>query len=112
MLTAPLFRAATKPAMMFGVPTKALIAFEAPLALPIPVIAAFSSVWWAALLLFPALLILLMLRDMSKRDEQYLLMWLLEVKEKWHWLFMRRNRIRQNSVIPPRPLRGRRFMHD
>lgn len=115
MLEAPLFRGATKPAMLFGVPTRALIAFEAPLILLIPVIAANSSIWWAVLLLIPALLILLVLRDMSKRDEQYLLIWLLEVKEKrqWlNWLFFRRNRLRSSYVIPPRPFRAVRFMQD
>lgn len=106
---APLFRGATKSAMIFGVPLIPLVAFATP------VIGLTGFFWrligYPSLLGIPLLLLgFFIMREMSKRDDQYLSMWLIELQERG---MLSQNRSKNRIVlIPPTPLRGKRFIDD
>ena len=108
---APLFRGATKPAMLFGIPLAPLILMVTPFLL-LTVILWTSKGLVALLCLIPAVLLVFVMRDMSKKDEHFLLMFLLDMQERHVWLGFRRNALRRMTIIPPRPLRGTRFIQD
>lgn len=107
---APLFRGATKSAMLFGVPLVPLVAFA------VPIIACAMVTWQifglpAGLLLIVLLVGVIAMREMSKRDDQYLNMFLLDLREKG---VMRLNRLHGTKIfaIPPQAFPSAAFVND
>ncbi len=105
---APLFRGATKPAMFFGVPTEALLKVESPIILGAAAlwpILHFYSIFFA----IPVVISVMIMRDLTKRDDQFLGMWFIDVRER---AMLARNRLNGIKIIPPRPLPSKEFIHD
>nr|WP_315180826.1 hypothetical protein [uncultured Cardiobacterium sp.] len=50
-----------------------------------------------------------MMRDYTKRDDQYMVIWFMEVIERFRFA---QNKLRNLTVLPPYPLPHRGFMHD
>lgn len=109
MLEGALFRGATKPVMFVGVPINALVAVVLPCIIGMTVSWSFLGLW-AIVCLLPAVLGVLIMRQVTKIDDQYLLMLLLDKKEQITWCM--RNRHDGVVVVPPRALRDVRFMED
>lgn len=101
-LSAPLFKGATRPAMLFGVPMEVMIKVLSPFFLlaiftfPLFELASF-------LFLIPFIFCYAIMRDLTKRDNQYMQMWFMELAEKTALKFNRaENGVR---VLPPLPIR-------
>lgn len=105
-LEAPLFRGATKPVMFIGVPLNALVVAVLPSILAMMLTWDFFG-FLAALFLCPAALAIIVMRQKTKQDDQYLNMWLLDLQEKG-WL--QANRLDDVFVVPAKALRHKRFM--
>ena len=106
-LEAPLFRGATKPVMFFGIPINALLLVTAP---PLLIFFLFYVVlgYASVILLVPVLAGIPIMRQITKKDDQFLNMWTLEIQERLTW--KRRNRTGNLTVIPPCALRHQRFI--
>lgn len=105
---APLFRGATRPVMFFGVPTEILLKVEAP------IILLAAALWpllhfYSLLFAIPVIVSGWMMRDYTKRDDQYMVIWFMEVIERFRFA---QNKLRNLTVLPPYPLPHRGFMHD
>nr|AAW31824.1 VirB3 [Dichelobacter nodosus] len=104
-LTAPLFRGATRPPMMFGVPTEVLVKVIAPFLLLAFMIYPFCKLW-TLLLAIPVVFITMIMRDLTKRDDQYLSMLFIELRQS---SLLIRNAIgtgiHRVKVIPPRAIK-------
>ena len=105
---APLFRGATKPAMFFGVPTEALLKVESP------IILGAAALWpllhfYTIFFAIPVIISVMVMRDLTKRDDQFLGMWFIDVRER---ALLARNRWHNVKIIPPRPLSSKEFIHD
>ncbi|WP_298642398.1 VirB3 family type IV secretion system protein [uncultured Cardiobacterium sp.] len=105
---APLFRGATRPVMFFGLPTEILLKVEAPLILLA------AALWpllhfYSLLFAIPVIVSGWMMRDYTKRDDQYMVIWFMEVIERFRFA---QNKLRNLTVLPPYPLPHRGFMHD
>lgn len=61
----------------------------------------------AFLSLLPLCAIIPIMRELTKRDDQYLKIMFLDWREK---LKLRKNKISQLVILPPRPLRDEKFM--
>ncbi len=108
-LVAPLFRGATKPVMFIGIPINALVLTVLPCLL-LMIIAWEKFGLYAIACLTPAIFAIPVMRQMTKQDDQYLTMWLLELKERGSWTS--KNLLGDVAVIPPKPLRHRRHIKD
>ncbi|MBQ9183749.1 MAG: VirB3 family type IV secretion system protein [Neisseriaceae bacterium] len=110
-----IFRGATKPTMLFGVPMLALgIA-----ALPFAIIGLWSFMIFGFVGLFlslsPFVVVYLIMKDQTKQDDQQLKMFGLNFKETIHTL---KNRLpitqtdnkQTIRIIPPKPMRSDKFM--
>lgn len=110
-----IFRGATKPTMLFGVPMLALgIA-----ALPFAIIGLWSFMIFGFTGLFislsPFVVVFLIMKDQTKQDDQQLKMFGLNFKETIHTL---KNRLpitqtdnkQTIRIIPPKPMRSDKFM--
>lgn len=102
MLKVNLFRGATKPVMFIGVPLNALVAVVLPCILIMVLSWNFLGLYAIACLV-PSVFGIFVMRQVSKIDDQYLLVLLLDLKEKLTWFANNR----QDGVIcvPPRSLR-------
>lgn len=101
-LTAPLFKGATRPSMLFGVPTEVFIKVLSPFFLAMLVL--FPILKFAVILVFglPFIIALLIMRDLTKRDNYYMQMQFLQLGENAQ---LTNNKVRGLKVIPPRPVR-------
>lgn len=104
---APIFRGATKPTMFFGIPMMALGAVAFPLCL--------IGLWGTMIFGFVGMLAAILplavavpiMRDMTKRDDQYLKMYGLNAKE---FMATRQNKIDTVRIVPPKAVRSTKFM--
>lgn len=107
-LVAPLFRGTTRLPMAFGVPLQALVLGVTPFLV-------FTLISWyffglvGLLFLLPAILVVMIMRDLSKHDNQFLTIWMLNLRERG-WLS--NNRHADTYSIPPQEYLGRRFIED
>ena len=109
------FRGATKPTMLFGVPMIALVMA----AFPFAIVAMWVLMIWGFMAFFislsPFILVYLMMLDQTKQDDQQLKMFGMNIKEK---LLIRQNRLPalhyKNAqtifIVPPKPMRSTKFM--
>lgn len=95
--------------MFFGVPINALVAVVLPCIVLMTLSWSFFGLW-AIVCLLPAVFAVLVMRQITKIDDQYLLMALLDKKERFVWC--NKNHHDNIVIIPPRPLRDPRFMED
>lgn len=100
-LTAPLFRGATRPPMLFGVPTEALLKVISPVILLAIVLWPLFK-FWVTLLAIPVIVGTIVMRDLTKRDDQYLSMLFIQLQQS---VLLARNSIAGVKVIPPRPIK-------
>lgn len=100
-LTAPLFRGATRPPMMFGVPTEVLLKVMSPVILLAIVLWPLIK-FWALLLAVPVVVGTIIMRDLTKRDDQYLAMQFIQLKQSSQLI---NNRIQDIRVLPPRSIK-------
>jgi hypothetical protein len=99
--TAPLFRGATRPTLLLGVP---LVAF---VVVTVPVVSAsmFLSLFFdrlAYILLLIPIPALIVMRELTKRDDQYLRMAGFQRREQ---LWLLPNKVRDVYYLPPKPIR-------
>ena len=98
-LSMPLFKGATRPAMVFGVPTEVFIKVLSPFFLLFII---FYPLGMQVFLLFiPLIALHLMMRDLTKRDNQYMQMYFLHLQELYT---LHNNRTRGVRILPPRPI--------
>ena len=105
-LVAPLFRGTTKPPMIWGVPQMAFgIAVMIPLTAAVSLSMFFGIYSMVLLIITP--IALLVMRDLTKQDDQLLRMVGFDIKEH-QWLS--RNRKKTLVYIPPRAFRDSKFI--
>lgn len=95
----PIFRGATKPAMFMGAPLVPLCAVIIPM---FSVIFFVNTLTVVIAVVGVCVFAWAIMRDITKRDDQYLNMLLLELKERG---MFRKNRHKTVFYIPPRKLR-------
>lgn len=100
-LTAPLFRGATRPPMMFGVPTEVLLKVMSPVILLAIVLWPLIK-FWALLLAVPVVVGTIIMRDLTKRDDQYLAMQFIQLRQAVQLI---PNTVDNVKVLPPRPIK-------
>lgn len=100
-MTAPLFRGATRPPMLFGVPTEVLLKVMSPIVLMAVAIWPLAH-FWTLLLAIPVIVGTLVMRDLTKRDDQYLMMQFMQLQQM---SLLIRNTVSGIKVIPPRPIK-------
>lgn len=106
---APLFRGATKPVMSFGVPQVPLVLLGLPCLIGM-IITTFLVGPLGLLWVIPLIIGHQFMKEITKRDDQYLNMWVLELREN---LRMMRNRRKDKiALIPPTPMRSAKFLKD
>jgi virB3 len=94
--------------MFFGVPTEVLLKVEAP------IILLAAALWpllhfYSLLFAIPVIVSGWIMRDYTKRDDQYMVIWFMDVTER---LRLAQNKLRNVTMIPPYPLPHRGFIHD
>lgn len=110
-----IFRGATKPTMLFGVPMLALGVAFFPFALIgmwVLMIFGFGAFFIA---LSPFIVVYIVMRDETKKDDQQLKMYGMNIKEM---LLTRKNRLmamhyktpQKIVIVPPKPMRSDKFM--
>lgn len=97
---APLFRGATKSAMVLGVPLIALGYMIFPVFIGIGLSIFVGQ--WGYLLFFVPVVLFPIAREMTKKDDQYLHMFSLELSEK---MTLGNNKVNDVYVIPPNTIR-------
>ena len=107
MLNSSIFRGATKPVMFFGVPLSAIVYVFIPFALLFLTALNFGGFLYAFISLLPLAAIIPIMREMTKRDDQYLKMFGIELRDKFK---CSKNRLDNLIVLPAKTLRDKRFM--
>ncbi|MBS9783431.1 MAG: VirB3 family type IV secretion system protein [Pasteurella sp.] len=97
---APLFRGATKPPMIAGVPLLALGYMMLPVFIGVGLSIFIGQ--WGYLLFFVPVILFPIAREMTKKDDQYLKLMSLELSEK---IEISSNKVNSNYVIPPKTIR-------
>lgn len=98
-ISAPLFKGATRPAMVLGVPTEAFVKVLSPFFLLFIILYPFGM--RVFLLFIPLVVLHLIMRDLTKRDNQYMQMFFLQVNEIG---MLGNNRVRGVKILPPQPI--------
>ena len=98
---ATIFRGATRPPMFLGVPLTAFIMAVLPAAVGAMFLSLFIGDWAYLLFLIPVIAYFPM-REMTKRDDQYLRAFGLNLREK---VWLSQNRVGNVFFVPPKPLR-------
>lgn len=107
-LTAPLFRGATRVPMAFGVPIEPLVLGVTPFL--VVTLLLWIKLGFAALVcLFPAIFVVLVMRDLSKSDNQFLTIWL-KNRQEIGWL--KENKHSGAYIVPPQEYRNPTFFKD
>ncbi len=104
--TAPLFRGATKPAMIMGVPFKAFGILILPIFVGIGLSLFIGQ--WGYLLFFVPVISIPLVREITKQDDQYLSLIILDLLEKVQVLF--NNKTGDTYVLPPRTIRKKELI--
>lgn len=102
-LQAPLFRGATKPPMLFGAPMMAVISVFIPSTILSIVLSSALGLLAYTIILIPLITVPIM-RDMTQKDDQYLRMFGLNIREKL-WSAQNKDYNLNITVIPPNKLR-------
>ena len=98
---APLFRGATKPTLFMGIPLTAFLMVSLPVFIGGMFLSFFIGYYGYLLWLFPIIALPIM-RELTKRDDQYLRMLGLNYREK---ILMTNNRFQDLFFIPPKKSR-------
>ena len=106
-LKSSIFRGATKPVMFLGVPLSAMVYVFIPFALLFLTALNFGGFLYAFISLLPLCAIIPVMREMTKRDDQYLRMFGIEIRDK---LKCSKNRLDDLIILPAKELRDKRFM--
>lgn len=99
--TAPLSRGATRPPMLLGVPLMAFVVATVPIVSASMFLSLFFGRLAYVLLLFP-IPALIVMRELTKRDDQYLRMAGLQRREQ---LWLLPNKVDNTYFLPPKPIR-------
>ncbi|MBQ9258433.1 MAG: VirB3 family type IV secretion system protein [Neisseriaceae bacterium] len=107
--THPLFRGATKPRMFFGVPLMEFggVATVCILAGMWSKILSGSLTVGAGIAIVPMAIVFFIMRDWTKRDDQYVKMFVQKTRES---VATRQCKIDGITIITPKPVRHRRFV--
>lgn len=105
---APVFRGATKQAMIFGVPLIPLVAFCTPVLALSMFVYQFIGGIYAMMTLVSMIFIVIFMREQTKIDDQRLNFFLANLREKG-WLTKNKG---DSSIyyIPPTPLKNKNFI--
>ena len=111
ILEAPLFRGATRPTMLFGIPMDAFIKLMSPFFLLFLAFFETFGLLTFVYIVLPALIVLMFARQLTKRDNHYMNMFFMQINES---VVFAKNKDRQNNlkIIPPRSIFVDTFQRD